>query len=193
MTYDKGYYKIPRFDEQCEAGYGFVTPLKDNSLTRAEIFGFAEYSQGRWWVRDMVIRLNGGKHKLRAVFLTEEGGNEEFRLLTNLWDVDAATLKRLYEARWQIEILFRAVKQEFGLKTKRPIGRSLKAVIIQIYCAIITYLALSIYRHLVCGNLTVFELLRQIKYARKRLVGMDSTPEEVQLGLLPDLTPQEVN
>ena len=23
LTYDKGYYKIPRFDEQCEAGYGF--------------------------------------------------------------------------------------------------------------------------------------------------------------------------
>jgi len=31
LTYDKGYYKINRFDEQCEAGYGFVTPLKANS------------------------------------------------------------------------------------------------------------------------------------------------------------------
>jgi len=193
LTYDKGYYKILRFDEQCEAGYGFVTPLKDNSLTRAEIFGFEEYSQGRWRVRDMVIRLNGGKHKLRAVLLSMEGGNEEFRLLTNLWDVDAAMLKRLYEARWQIEILFRAVKQEFGLKTKRPIGRSLNAVIIQIYCAIITYLALSIYRHLVCGGLTVFEVLRQIKYERKRLIRMDTTQRGMQRGLLPELTPLEVN
>ena len=193
LTYDKGYYKIPRFDAQCEAGYGFVTPLKKNSLTRAEIFGFEEYSQGRWRIRDMVIRLNGGKHPLRAVFLSEEGGTTEFRLLTNLWDVDPATLQRLYAARWQIEILFRAVKQEFGLKTKRPIGRSLNAVMIQIYCAIITYLALSLYRHLVCGHLTVFEVLRQIKYARKRLIGSEVASDEMQPELRPVLTRPEVN
>ena len=162
-------------------------------MTRAEVFGFEEYSQGRWRVRDLVIRLNGGKHKLRAVLLSEEGGNEEFCLLTNMWDVDAAMLKRLYEARWQIEILFRAVKQEFGLKTKRPIGRSLNAVMIQIYCAIITYLALSLYRHLVCGGLTVFEVLRQIKYERKRLNKLNSTQEGIQRGLLRELTPPEVN
>ena len=193
LTYDKGYYKIKRFDEQCEAGYGFVTPLKKNSLTRAEILSFEEYSQGRWRVRDMVIRLNGGKHKLRAVLLAEEGGNEEFRLLTNLWKVEAETLKRLYDSRWQIEILFRAVKQEFGLKIKRPIGRSLNAVIIQIYCAIITYMALSIYRHLVCGGLTVFEVLRQIKYARKRVSEIYSPWERVQMCLSTKLSPQEVN
>ena len=120
-------------------------------------------------MRDMVVRLHTGPHELRAVQLKDEARGEEFRLLTNLWEVEAETLKRLYAARWQIEILFRVVKQEFGLKTKRPIGRSLNAVMVQIYCAIIAYLALSIYRSLVCGWLTVFALLRQIKYARKRL------------------------
>ena len=141
----------------------------------------------------MVIRLNGGNHPLRAMLLAEEGGTEEFRLLTNLWEVEAETLKWLYEARWQIEILFRAVKQEFGLKTKRPIGRSLNAVIIQIYCAIITYLALSIYRHLVCGGLTVFEVLRQIKYARKQLIEMDTAQKGMQSGLHLELTHPEVS
>jgi len=141
----------------------------------------------------MRVRLSTGTHELRAVILKDEGSGAEFRLLTNLWEVDPVPLKQLYGARWQIETLFRTVKQEFGLKTKRPIGRSLNAVMVQIYCAIITYLALSIYRHLVCGHLTVFELLRQIKYARKRLIGMDSAQEGVQLGLLPDLTSQEVN
>ncbi|MFQ5821047.1 MAG: transposase [Candidatus Heimdallarchaeota archaeon] len=77
------------------------------------------------------------------------------------------TLQRLYMARWQIEILFRAVKQYFRLKTKRPIGMSLNTVMKQIYCAIIAYIALSIYRSMVCGGMTVFELKRQIKYAQK--------------------------
>ena len=167
LTYDKGYYQIARFDELCEAGYGFITPLKANSLNRAELLGVEEYPQGPWQVKDLVVRLSTGRHELRAVLLTEEGSDEEFRLLTNLWEADAVTLLRLYEARWQIEILFRAVKQCFGLRTKRPIGRSLNAILVQIYCAIIAYLALSIYRHLVCGGMTVFELKRQIKYARK--------------------------
>jgi len=193
LTYDKGYYKIDRFDEQCEAGYGFVTPLKKNSLNRAEILGFEEYTQGRWDVRDMVVRLHTGTHKLRAVQLKDEARGEEFRLLTNLWEVEAETLKRLYAARWQIEILFRVVKQEFGLKTKRPIGRSLNGVMVQIYCAIIAYLALSIYRSLVCGWLTVFELLRQIKYARKQLSEACPPLERTQLCLTPALASLEVN
>ena len=99
--------------------------------------------------------------------LTNQSTDKEFNLLTNVLDCEAETLHRLYEARWQIEILFRAVKQWFGLKTKRPIGRTLNAVMVQIFCAVIAYLAVSIYRSMVCGGMTVFELLRQIKYARK--------------------------
>ena len=193
LTYDKGYYKISRFDEHCEAGYGFVTPLKKNSLNQVEILGFEEYTQGRLRVRDMVVQLNTGKHELRAVVLQEEGGEAEFRLLTNLREVEAETIKRLYEARWQIETLFRAVKQEFGLKTKRPIGRTLNAVMVQIYCAIIIYLALSIYRSLVCGNMTVFQLLRAIKYARKRVRVTGPPWERAQRCGMPTLASQEVN
>ena len=193
LTYDKGYYQIHRFDEQCEAGYGFITPLKKNSLNRAEILGFEEYPLGRWKVTDMRIRLNTGKHELRAVLLTDAARGEEFRLLTNLWEVDPVTLKQLYGARWQIETLFRTVKQAFGLKTKRPIGRSVNAVLVQIYCAVITYLALSIYRHLVCGNMTVFELVRQIKYARKRLSATWFPWERTQRCPTPVVVPQEVN
>jgi len=59
------------------------------------------------------------------------------RLALGSCEID--TIKRLYEARWQIEILFRVIKQAFGLKTERPIGRSLNAVLVQIYCAVITY------------------------------------------------------
>ncbi|MFQ6127004.1 MAG: IS4 family transposase [Candidatus Heimdallarchaeota archaeon] len=167
LTYDKAYYKIDRFDELGKTGYWFVTPLKKNSLNRARILSFEEYSQDNIRVTDRVVRLNTGTNELRAVHLANQATGEEFRLLTNVRDAEATTLQSLYEARWQIEILFRAVKQCFGLKTKRPIGRSLNAVMVQIFCAIIAYLALSIYRSLVFGGMTVFELKRQIKYARK--------------------------
>ena len=167
LTYDKSYYKIARFDELGEAGYWFVPPLKKNNLNRAQILSFEEYSQGNIWITDWRMWLNTGIYELRVVHLANQATGEEFSLLTNVQECEAKTLQRLYEARWQIEILFRAVKQCFGLKTKRPIGQSLNAVIFQIFCAIIAYLALSIYRSMVCGGITVFKLKRQILYARK--------------------------
>lgn len=167
LTCDKGYYKIERFDELCEEGYWFITPLKKNSLNRARIVSYEEYSRDEIRITDRVVRLNTGTHDLRAVHLVNQARGEEFGLLTNVRDCEAETLQKVYEARWQIEILFRVVKQCFGLKTKRPIGRTLNAIMIQIFCAIIAYLALSIYRSMVYGGMTVFELKRQIKYARK--------------------------
>ncbi|MFQ6124764.1 MAG: hypothetical protein ACE5R6_09215 [Candidatus Heimdallarchaeota archaeon] len=101
-------------------------------------------------------------------------------------------MKQLYETRWQIEILSRVVKQAFGLKTKRPIGRTLNAVLVQIYCAVITYQTLSIYRQLVCGGMTVFDLLRQIKYMRKRLSAACPPWELRKRCPTPALAPQEV-
>ncbi|MFQ6125982.1 MAG: transposase [Candidatus Heimdallarchaeota archaeon] len=141
--------------------------MKKNSLNQAQILSVEECSQNNIRITDREIRLNTGTHNLRAVHLANQTTGEEFRLLTNVMECEAETLQRLYKARWQIEILFRAVKQCFGLKTKRPIGRSLNAVMIPIFCTIIAYLVLSIYRRMVCGGMTVFELKRQIKYARQ--------------------------
>lgn len=92
------------------------------------------------------MQLNSEIHDLRAVLLVNPTRREEFDLLTNVRACEVKPLQKLYKARWQIEILFRTVKQCFGLKTNWPIGRTLNAVMIQIYGAIIAYFALSIYR-----------------------------------------------
>ena len=63
------------------------------------ILGFEEYDQGRWKVRDIRIQLTRGNYELRAMLLTDAARREEFRLLTNLWKVDAELLNKLYEAR----------------------------------------------------------------------------------------------
>jgi IS4 transposase len=60
--------------------------------------------------------------------------------LTNHLDWGATTIARLYKDRWQIEIFFKALKQ--NLKIKTFIGTSPNAVKIQIWTALIAILIL---------------------------------------------------
>ena len=192
LTYDKAYYKIDRFDKLCEAGYWFVTPLKKNSLNRAQILSFEECSQSNIHITDWMVRLNKGIYELRAVHRANQTSGEEFSFLTNVRECEAETLQSLYKARWQIETLFRAVKPGFGLKAERLIGRTLNAVMFQIFGTIIAYLALSIYRSLMCGGLTVFELKNRIKYARKSPCTDCHTGERTRRCRNLNLAPKEV-
>lgn len=57
------------------------------------------------------------RHQLASVTLREvivevreEGESKTIRLITNLLDVDAATIARLYQHRWQVELFFRWLK-----------------------------------------------------------------------------------
>ena len=65
---------------------------------------------------------------------------ETLAFLTNQLDWGATTIPRLYKDRWQIEIFFKALKQ--NLKIKTFIGTSPNAVKIQIWTALIVMLIL---------------------------------------------------
>ena len=60
--------------------------------------------------------------------------------LTNHHQLGASTIAAIYKDRWQIELLFKALKQNLKLKTF--IGTSANAVKTQIWCALISMLLL---------------------------------------------------
>ena len=63
-------------------------------------------------------------------------------LLTNNMKLSAGTIADLYKARWDIEIFFRNLKQNFHIKSF--VGTSSKAVEIQIWTALITILLFAV-------------------------------------------------
>ena len=69
-------------------------------------------------------------------------GDEPLYLLTNDFDRPAAGIARLYKERWQIELLFKWLKQ--NLKIRRFPGRSENAARTQIYVALIAFMLLRI-------------------------------------------------
>ena len=63
-------------------------------------------------------------------------------LLTNNMKLSAGTIADLYKARWDIEIFFRNLKQNFHIKSF--VGTSSNAVEIQIWTALITKLLFAV-------------------------------------------------
>ncbi len=73
------------------------------------------------------------------VWLEDKG--EEIILITNRMDLSAETIAEIYRQRWQIELFFKALKQ--NLKIKTFVGTSANAVRIQIWTALLAMLLLK--------------------------------------------------
>jgi putative transposase len=82
-------------------------------------------------------------------------------LLTNDLEADARQIAALYQARWQVELFFRWVKQ--NLRIKRFLGTSEHAVKLQILTALIAYLLLRLAQAGLPGGASLHHLARLVK------------------------------
>ena len=107
-----------------------MTRMKDN--TRYEVVAEREPPQYRGVVADQTIRLssqdaqNRCAHLLRRVEAVRLDTGETLVFLTNHHQLGASTIAAIYKERWQIELFFKALKQ--NLKIKTFIGTSANAV-----------------------------------------------------------------
>jgi IS4 transposase len=73
----------------------------------------------------------------------EESG-EVLRFITNIWDLTAMDIARIYARRWDIEVFLPFLKQELNIK--HLLNYSENGVKIQIYCALSTAILLLVYK-----------------------------------------------
>ncbi|HOK07861.1 MAG TPA: transposase, partial [Syntrophales bacterium] len=96
---------------------------------------------------DQVIELEGFySHKkypgpLRRLEVWDEENEQRIVLLTNHLAFGATTIAAIYKDRWQIEIFFKAIKQNLRIKTF--VGTSPNALLTQIWTALIAVLILK--------------------------------------------------
>jgi hypothetical protein len=81
------------------------------------------------------------KHPLRRIEIAVPAGEEPVVLLTNHLTFGPTTISRIYRDRWQVEVFFRALKQ--NLRVKSFVGTSANALKIQIWTALIAILLLK--------------------------------------------------
>jgi len=141
---DRGYNDDRLFGRWCNEGVFFVTRMKRDALY--EVVEERQPPQNRNIVADQTIRLIGvgAQDKcpdlLRRVEAVREDTGQTLVFLTKLNHLGASTIAAVYKDRWQIELLFKALKQ--NLKIKTFVGTSANAVKTQIWTALISMLLL---------------------------------------------------
>ena len=99
-------------------------------------------------LKDEIIEVNAKKDKeisslkLRKVTFYDRESKREFEFLTNLFELRADLIAGLYKIRWQIELVFKQLKQNFPLRYF--LGDNENAIKIQIYCVLIVNLLLAV-------------------------------------------------
>jgi hypothetical protein len=144
ITFDRGYVDFEWFHRLNESKVSFVTRVKQKA--RYELLEERPAAVERGIVSDHIVRFTAQQtqkrypNKLRIVTIrTDEGEVLEF--LTNNVVLAASTIAAIYKDRWQIELFFKALKQNLRIKTF--VGASGNALHIQIWTALIAMLILK--------------------------------------------------
>jgi len=143
---DKGYADYAWWKRLDEQGVYFVSRLRVDAKYDAEKQREIPEMHRQRIRCDQEIKLLGhrqlGKEGLRVrrIEVWDEDKQETFVFVTNHLRLAAATIDRIYRERWQIETFFKSLKQL--LKIKTFVGTTEKAVLTQIWTALITMLLL---------------------------------------------------
>jgi putative transposase len=179
-VFDKGYYHFGWWKKINDCNAFFVTRPKTNMRLRAKGFRPMQHRLGDGFtiIDDAEVALvSKGDSRLpiplrRIRVKRDKGGT--ITLLTNDLARTAVEIAALYKGRWQIELLFRWIKQHLGIR--KFLGNNDNAIRLQILAAMIAYLLLRIAaraNRIIMLPLRFAELISQFLFARRAIARID--------------------
>lgn len=144
LVMDRGYIDYAWFVQLTQQAVYFVTRLKDKA-----VFDVVEDrpipAKGNI-LKDQIIFFHSQvqeseEYFFRLVEVWLDDKQESVVFLTNNLEFAASTIAAIYKDRWQVELFFKAIKQ--NLKIKTFLGTSANAVKTQIWTALIAILILK--------------------------------------------------
>jgi len=159
---DRGYLDYKRLARFTQAGAFFVIRAKSNLHSYVTASRPVDRTTGLRC--DQSIRLRGFYSKqgypdlLRRIRFVDEAHEHSLIFLTNHFSLPALKITEIYQARWQIELFFRWIKQ--NLRIRSFMGTSDNAVRIQIWSAISTYLLVAILKKTLKLEPSLHEILQ---------------------------------
>jgi Transposase DDE domain/Domain of unknown function (DUF4372) len=149
IVFDKGYNHYPTLNQFTNDKVNWVTRLRQDA-----VFDFiedrevSELQQAKGILKDKEVILghhhdkNSTKVRARLISYKDPGTKKKLEFLTNNFRMAPATIAALYRQRWQIEVLFKRLKQNYPLKYF--LGDSENAIQIQIWCSLIADMILKL-------------------------------------------------
>ena len=149
LAIDRAYIDYSKFEQLTDMGVVYVTKMKRNLKYEVLSDNCYQRPDGLTEVRGLVVEFaNKGseeqtiKHKARIIICCDEKKGRLIQLLTNDFSMDTDDIIEIYRQRWQIELLFKQIKQNFPLHFFY--GESENAIKIQVWVTLIANLLLTI-------------------------------------------------
>ncbi len=149
VVFDKGYNSYEKFAEFNSQSITWVTRISD--VAYQELIAHlpvSEKEKEAGVIADDKVLLGRPSNRktkkiaVRRITFYDSVTKKTFVFITNHKTFKASTIAAIYKRRWQIELLFKRLKQSYPLK--HFLGESENAIKVQIWCALITDLLLSI-------------------------------------------------
>jgi hypothetical protein len=202
IVFDKGYVDYSQYERMSNEGIFFVTRQKRDASYIVTGSNPLSYESAEMGVQsDQLIILGTRTHrkkiklKTRLVTFVDKEKERTFEFLTNNFSLAPEHIADLYKKRWQIEILFKRIKQNFPLKYF--LGDNENAIKIQIWCAFIADLLIKLVqsqlkRKWAFSNLSSIIRLHLMSYISlfdflnnpEKLTTIDNKSNQLKLGSL---------
>ena len=149
ITFDKGYVDYAQYEAFSQQSIWYVTRLKANALYKArEEFDIPDDADSGILKDEEIILYYGRnkeqEHRSRRIAYWDSVNNRLFEFITNNFELPAEKVALIYKKRWQIELLFKQLKQNFPLKYF--LGDNENAIEIQLWSAMLANLLITLIR-----------------------------------------------
>lgn len=151
LLLDRGYERYSLFNDIVRANSDYVCRVQHRALAVVQTNELSPADVAARVISDDLVTLAKVTHPVRRIIIqkraqgrqrTDKTNSDKIVLLTNLPDVPAEVIAALYELRWSIELFFRFFKHVLGCR--QLLSHKPEGVMIQVYCALIAALLMSL-------------------------------------------------
>ena len=148
LAMDRAYIDYEKFEKLTQRGVIYVTKMKKSLKYQITNDVMYQTPNGLMEVRVQYVTFTKQtkdgfiNHNARIITYADEKKHKLISLLTNDMDSDPNEIIAIYRQRWEIELLFKQIKQNFPLKYFY--GESANAIKIQIWVTLIANLLLMV-------------------------------------------------
>lgn len=149
IVFDKAYVNFGLFVHWSKTQVSFVSRLHKRCIVNRGNYNLLTQEDQQYGILEDCVAELGHTHqkqkvKCRIIKFYDSLHQRQIEFITNDMQLAACTIAEIYKQRWQIELLFKRLKQ--NLKITNFIGDNENAIRIQIWCALIADLLVQIAR-----------------------------------------------
>lgn len=177
VALDRAYINYANFEKLTERNVVYVTKMKKKLNYEVLVDCMDQDSKGLMEYREQVVVFRKGdiNHIARIITYVDikKGKNPKLiSLLTNDFDMSLETIVDIYRRRWQIESLFKQIKQNFPLRYFY--GESGNAIKIQTWVTLIANLLLSVLQSSLKRNWSFSGLATMVRIMLMYYINLES-------------------